>query len=110
MATKRRRSDSIGKTAHGTPQYPYTTRPNALRRSLKLIPQRPKPAGVGREPLRGWDIGTGGDDYTAVRVLRALGLIDGSGAATDVYERYMNPEQGAAVLGEQVKKLYHKFF
>src|SRR5712675_727806 len=96
--------------AHGTPRYPYTPRPNTLRKILKLIPDRPKPSHLNIETMKGWGVGTSGNDYTAVRVLKAVNLIDANNATNDVYERYMDMRQGPAVLGSQIKEVYSKLF
>jgi hypothetical protein len=115
MATKPTRKHTANKgierprESHLTPKFPYTSRPNSLRRILRLIPDRPKPAKVNRETLKGWSLSSG-EDATALRVLKAIDFIDAANAPTQKYQLFMDPRTGPAVLGVEVRRIYNTFF
>ena len=75
------------------PKLPYTTKPNALRTFLKLVPQKPKPAKVNNDHLKSWGIGDSNAN-TIIRVLKAVNLVATNNTVTDdqcsVYLRTIN--------------------
>ncbi|WP_261340532.1 DUF5343 domain-containing protein [Mariniblastus fucicola] len=97
-------------TAHtAPPKFPYTKVPNALRKFLKQVPERPKPPKVNNDLLAAWELG-GSNSNSIIRVLKEIGLLDSSNQPTEIYDAFMQPNVGPAVLGEQVKTTYAKFF
>lgn len=38
------------------PVFPYSTRPNSLRKFLETVPKKPKPTKVNVETLRAWGL------------------------------------------------------
>ncbi|MGI9072155.1 MAG: DUF5343 domain-containing protein [Bryobacteraceae bacterium] len=94
----------------GTPAFPYTTEPQALRRLLAEIPKRPKPPKVTMETLKGWGVSSSNNSNTAIRVLKKIGLLDQSGQPTDHYAAYMRPGTGSAVLGQLLRDTYRVLF
>lgn len=92
----------------GTPKFHYTVTPGALRRFLKLAPEKPRPAKVDRALLKSWDIGDN-SAYTIVRVLDAVGLTAG-GVPTENYTAYMDRSTGAATLAALIRSAYKELF
>lgn len=91
------------------PAFPYTTRPNALRRFLDEVPRRPRPQRVNAELLASWGLG-GGENNTIIRVLKTLGLVNSNNEPTDSYTAYMRAGAGPAVLGGLVRQVYSPLF
>ena len=60
--------------AESKPKFPYTTKPSSLRRLLQEIPKKPKPPKFDQDLLRSWGF-TDANDYSMVRVLKAVGLL-----------------------------------
>ncbi|MFL6351462.1 MAG: DUF5343 domain-containing protein [Bryobacteraceae bacterium] len=94
----------------GTPVFPYTTEPQALRRLLAEIPKRPKPPKMTLETLKGWNVSSSNNSNTAIRVLKNIGLLDGSSQPTDYYAAFMTPGTGSAVLGQLLQETYRVLF
>ncbi len=83
------------------PKFPYTNKPNSLRKFLEQIPQRPKPAKVNFDLLKGWGL-KDTNDQSIIRVLKALGFVGSNGEPTDRYTEFMTPGKGPAVLGDAI--------
>jgi len=98
-----------GKKANTEPKFPYTTKPSSLRRLLQEIPKKPKPPKFDSELLKSWGF-TDSNDYSVIRVLKAVGLLDSSNQPTPLYATYMQLDGGAAALGEPIKKVYAPMF
>jgi hypothetical protein len=64
-------------------KFPYTNRPASLRRMLKDIPQKPKPAKVNKELIRSWGF-RDTNDNSNLRVLKSLGLLNANNEPTEV--------------------------
>lgn len=111
MAKKRASAKSASKRAPAAtpPKYPYTTRPSALRKFLKLVPEKPKPARVDATHLKGWGIGDT-NALTMIRVLKRLGLVAANGAPTQDYETFMRLDAGPAMLGRKLRETYPEIF
>lgn len=92
-----------------SPRFPYTTTPGSLRRFLQQVPHRPRPPRINMDTFRSWGI-RDSNAQTIVRVLRALNLVDATGAPTEMYRQFMHLEQGPAVLGNQIRALYQPLF
>jgi hypothetical protein len=91
------------------PKFPYTTKPSSLRRLLQEIPKKPKPPKFDKELLKSWGFGDA-NDYSMIRVLKAVGLLSENNQPTDLYARYMEIEGGPAALSEPIKKIYEPMF
>jgi|SRR3989304_2804683 len=50
------------------------------------------------------------NDYSMLRVLKSVGLLNEKNEPTDLYLRYMNIQNGASVLADPIKKLYQPLF
>lgn len=98
-----------GKKSETEPKFPYTTKPSSLRRLLQDIPKKPKPPKFDSELLKSWGF-SDQNDYSMVRVLKAVGLLDANNQPTELYARYMQLDGGAAALAEPIKKAYEPFF
>ena len=73
----------------GTPVFPYTTEPKALRRLLAEIPKRPKPPKLDLAKLKSWDVSNNNNARTAINVLKKIGLVNDGGAPTENYVEFM---------------------
>lgn len=94
----------------GTPAFPYTTEPGALRRLLKEIPNRPKPPKMTRETLKSWNVSSSNNSGSVISVLKKVGLLNDVGAPTDEYAEFMKASSGPAVLGAKVRETYRVLF
>lgn len=99
-------TDTVPRTE---PKFPYTTMPSSLRRLLKEIPTKPKPDKINQSLLASWGF-KNGNDYSMVRVLKAIGLINDSNQPTDRYARFMNPDDAGKALGSEVRRVYAPLF
>ena len=90
-------------------KFPYTTKPASLRRLLKEIPRKPKPVRFDQALLRSWSFGDN-NDLTVLRVLKAVNLLNERNEPTDLYSRYMNLDEGAKVLGPEIRRVYEPLF
>ena len=104
-----RRNASAPAPARARPTFPYTSRPNALRRFLTEVPRRPRPGRVNGELLASWGM-AGGENQTIIRVLKALNLVNDNNEATDTYTEFMRAGAGPAVLGAQIRRVYAPLF
>ncbi|HUT14229.1 MAG TPA: DUF5343 domain-containing protein [Thermoguttaceae bacterium] len=112
MAKKRttqRPPKKMAASNRAAPKYPYSTSPNALRKFLKEVPQRPRPTRVNNDLLTAWELG-GSNANSIIRVLKTIGLVDSSNRPTSDYDSFMQPTIGPALLGEKIKATYAKFF
>ena len=80
------------------PSFPYSTKPNSLRKFLELVPQKPKPAKINADTLKAWDM-KDTNDQTIIRVLKALNLVSPSNEPTERYTEFMTPNKGPEILG-----------
>jgi len=97
------------KAAASKPTLPYCTRPAALRKFLEQVPKRPKPAVVNEDTLNSWDI-KGGESYTAIRVLKALGFLSSNNEPNETYTQFMHAQNGPIVLAQRIREVYAKLF
>lgn len=116
MATKKKGSKRSAEPAERSTQrdrgraaFPYTQRPGGLRRFLGEVPKRPRPTKVNTEMLASWGL-TGGQNYTVVRVLKAVGLLNDNNEPNDNYVAFMRAGTGPAVLAQLVKRTYAPLF
>jgi hypothetical protein len=93
----------------GEPKLPYCTKPNALRRFLKLVPSKPKPPKVNNDLLAAWDLG-GHNANSIIRVLRGIGLIDSSNQPSNEYITFMDPKHGPGRLGHLIRQCFAPLF
>jgi hypothetical protein len=91
------------------PKFPYTTKPGSLRKLLKLIPQRPKPTKVDMNLLRSWGFNDS-NDYSVLRVLKAVGLLNEGNQPSELYSHFMKISEGARFLGPEIKRVYAPMF
>jgi Family of unknown function (DUF5343) len=90
-------------------KFPYTTKPGSLRRLLKNIPGKPKPAKFDIDLLRSWDF-KDANDHSMLRVLKAVRLLNDKNEPTEIYTQFMNLDGGPGVLGAELKRLYASMF
>ncbi len=95
--------------AQTEPKFPYTTKPSSLRRLLQEIPKKPKPPKFDKGLLRAWGF-SDANDYSMIRVMKAVGLLDSNNQPTELYAQYMQLDGGAATLAEPIKKTYEPLF
>jgi hypothetical protein len=94
----------------GTPVFPYTTEPKALRRLLAEIPKRPKPPKVDLDKLRAWDVSKNNNARTAINVLKKVGLLNDGGAPNENYVEFMKTGTGPVLLGNRLREVYRPLF
>lgn len=94
----------------GTPIFPYTTEPKALRRLLAEIPKRPKPPKVDLAKLKAWDVSNNNNARTAINVLKRVGLLNDSGSPNDTYVEFMKTGIGPTVLAGRLREIYRPLF
>lgn len=110
MAKKKTTKKAASSSAATTrPKFPYSTKPNSLRRFLESVPQKPKPPKVNSATLKAWGL-RDTNDQTIIRVLKALAFIDASGAPTDRYTEFMSPGKGPTVLAVAVREVWAPLF
>lgn len=111
MATKKRPSENSKNvaTAKTQPKFPYTTKPASLRRLLKEIPKKPRPPKFDKSLLRSWGF-TDANDYSMLRVLKAVNLLNDKNEPTELYGRFMSIDGGAVLLGPEIKRVYAPMF
>jgi hypothetical protein len=105
----KKRAASTAAADRSTPKFPYTVRPNALRKFLAEVPKRPKPTKVNRTLLASWSL-AGGANESIIRVLKAVGLLAPSGEPTEIYTNFMREGTGPAVLGQKIREVYAPIF
>jgi hypothetical protein len=92
-----------------TPKFPYTTKPASLRRLLKEIPKKPKPTKFDMDLLRSWGFADA-NDYSMLRVLKPINLLNDKNEPTEIYSRFMNIDEGGKVLAPEIKRVYAPLF
>src|SRR5712692_1954883 len=90
-------------------KFPYTTKPSSLRRLLQEIPKKPRPPKFDQNLLRAWGF-SDANDYSMLRVLKAVGLLNANNEPTDLYSQYMHLEGGAVALADPIKQVYEPLF
>ncbi len=96
-------------TAESSPKFPYTTKPASLRRLLKDIPNKPKPPKFDMDLLRSWGF-SDANDYSMVRVLKAVGLLNDKNEPTELYLRFMGIDDGGKALAPELRRVYAPMF
>jgi hypothetical protein len=91
------------------PKFPFTTKPSSLRRLLQDIPKKPKPPKFDKDLLKSWGF-SDANDYSMIRVLKAVGLLSPNNEPTQLYSQYMNLDTGPAALAPSIKKIYDPLF
>jgi len=91
------------------PKFPYSNKPNSLRKFLGEIPQRPKPDKVNADTLKGWGL-KDSNDYSIIRVLKALGLVNSNNEPTETWTEFMTPGKGPSALGQAVRRVWAPLF
>lgn len=118
MATKKKSTGVRGSAkaaqrsrvqADTTPRFPYTAKPSSLRRLLKEIPKKPRPPKFDRDLLRSWGF-SDANDHSMLRVLKAVNLLNDKSEPTDVYSQFMDMDEGARVLGPEIRRVYGPLF
>lgn len=111
MATKKHQPGNNKKVdaAKTRPRFPYTTKPASLRRFLKEIPKKPRPPKFDMDLLKSWGF-SDANDYSMLRVLKAVNLLNDKNEPTELYGRFMSIDGGAAVLGPEIRRVYASMF
>ena len=91
------------------PTFPYTTKPGSLRKLLQLIPNKPKPPKIDKNLIQSWGY-KDTNDYSMVRVLKAIGMLSESNEPNELYIKFMDLQSGGSALAEPVKKIYGPLF
>ena len=105
----RKLNTSSTKAPTSAPKFPYATTPNALRKFLELVPNKPKPPKVNADLLRAWGL-KNTNDQTLIRVLKAMKLVSANNEPTERYTEYMSPVNGPGVLAEAAREVWAPLF
>lgn len=108
-AKKKVKKTEPSPSATTKPKFPYSSKPNSLRKFLELVTTKPRPSKVNGSTLRAWGL-KDTNDQTIIRVLKALGLVDSKNEPTDRYTEFMSPEKGPAVLAGAVRDVWAPIF
>lgn len=108
MATRAKKTKNQGSQST-TPKFPYTTRPNNLRKFLTMIPAKPKPQKIDKTLVKSWGFGSN-EDLSIIRVLKAVDFIGAKNETTEAYAKFMAPGSGPKVLGDAVRKTWAPIF
>jgi hypothetical protein len=92
-----------------SPAFPYTTKPASLRRLLKEIPKKPRPAKFDSALLRSWGF-SDNNDMTVLRVLKAINLLSPNNEPTELYSQFMRIDIGARAIAPEIRRLYAPLF
>jgi hypothetical protein len=103
MANKRKSESAT------EPKFPYTTKPASLRRLLTDIPKKPRPQKFDKVLLRSWGF-TDQNDYSMLRVLKAVNLLNDKNEPTELYSRFMMVGDGPKELAPDIKRVYAPMF
>lgn len=95
--------------AETTPKFPYTNKPGSLRRFLKEIPNKPKPNKFDLALLKSWGFNDS-NDYSLLRVAKAVGLLNESNEPTETYIAFMRMGDGAKALAPKLRTVYAPLF
>jgi hypothetical protein len=90
-------------------KFPYTNKPGSLRKLLKAIPTKPKPPKFDTQLLKSWGF-RDGNDYSMVRVLKAVDLLNEKNEPNESYSQFMSLDRGARILGAEIRRLYAPLF
>src|SRR6218665_3564055 len=91
------------------PKFPYTNKPGSLRKLLALVPSKPRPTKFDKDLLKAWGFGDS-NDYSIVRVLKAVGLLNDKNEPTEIYTKFMNLTSGASALAPELRRVYAPMF
>ncbi len=108
MATKAKTKDTDTRVT-GKPAFPYCITPNALRRFLELIPNKPRPGKVNADTLKAWGL-KNTNDGSIIRVLKAVGLVGSTNEPTERYVEFMSQDKGPAILAAAIKGVWAPLF
>lgn len=109
QATKQSRQPVSRPEDRGRAVFPYTTRPGSLRRFLTEVPNRPRPTRINKDLLASWGLRSN-EDYSIVRVLKAVGLVNDNNEPSDNYTAFMRAGTGPAVLAALIRRIYAPLF
>lgn len=101
---------AASKQDHGTPVFPYTNEPKALKRLLAAIPNKPKPTKMTMDTLKSWSVSSSNNAGSVIRVLKKIGLLQESGEPNDSYVEFMKTGVGPTTLGQLIRKAYKPLF
>lgn len=91
------------------PKFPYTTKPGSLRKMLQQIPQKPVPPKFDKSLLKAWGF-SDANDYSMLRVLKSVELLNEKNEPTELYSQFMNLKTGAGALSDPIKRIYEPLF
>lgn len=108
MAKKKSKS-APKKNTETEPKFPYTTKPSSLRKFLQDIPKKPKPTKFTKDLVKSWGY-RDANDYSIIRVLKSIGMLNASNEPTDIYTDFMSLSIGGAALAAPLRKTYEPIF
>jgi hypothetical protein len=108
-ASAKKSNPSTKSESMSEPKFPYAATPNALRKFLRMVPNKPRPNKVNEALLKSWGL-RGGNDKTMIRVLKALKLVGQTNEPTPRYTEYMLPRTGPAILAVAAREVWAPLF
>lgn len=91
------------------PKFPYASTPNALRKFLQMVPNKPKPSKVNDALLKSWGLRSN-NDKTMIRVLKALKFVQDNNEPSARYTSYMLPRTGPGILAAAAREVWSPLF
>jgi hypothetical protein len=95
--------------AESEPKFPYSTKPSSLRKLLQLVPKKPRPNKFDKALLRSWGF-TDANDYSILRVLKAVDLLNEKNQPTERYLQFMNITTGGTAIASEIRRVYAPLF
>ena len=74
-----------------------------------MIPQKPRPAKIDQTLLKSWGF-TDSNDYSMIRVLKAVGLVGADNTPSPDYIAFMHKGTGPTHLAHKIRQLYPALF
>jgi hypothetical protein len=89
--------------------FTYTSVPNTLRKFLKGIPSRAVPPRVTAQYLASIGLKEV-NDSSIIRVLKFVGLVDGSRNSTEAFRQFRDEKNGPTALARQLQSAYKELY
>lgn len=90
-------------------EIPYTPLPGKIGKYFEKFQEAGIPSKVNTTWLKTLGFKSGNDAYI-LRVLRYIGLIDNSGAPTELWKQYKDPMKAKVVMAQAIKQGYKELF
>ena len=96
-------------TVSTDPIFPYTNKPQSLRKFLQILPEKPIPKRVDGALMKSWGF-KDTNDMSMLRVLKTVGLLKSSNEPDELWAKFMSLNGGAAALAQPIREVYGPLF